>query len=193
MKEGADDVAFVRAILDDLPRFVAVDEQRVYATGFSNGGMLTHRLGCVLSDRLAAIAPVSGPVCVAMCRPARPVPVMHIHGTADENAPHNGGNGAHALTDTDFRSVAESMKIWRTANRAVATPEVKSEGAVSTTRWAPGPGGAEVVLVTVTGQGHRWPGGDGLLPDKMVGSDVGAMVATDVIWEFLERPRLGER
>ena len=189
-RENADDVGFVRAILDDLPRYVKVDERRVFATGFSNGAMISNRLGCELAERIAAIAPVSGTLGIAGCKPARPVPVIHVHGTADQNCPYAGGTGAHSLAGVSFRSVADSVKAWRTADRAVAVAQVSAHGAVKTERWAAGPGGADVVLVTIEGQGHVWPGGEGLLPENMVGRDVGALDATDLVWEFFkEHPR----
>ena len=89
--------------------------------------------------------------------------------------------------------MADTVKMWRAANRAVATAEVTKQGAVTTERWRGGPGGAEVVLVTIEGQGHAWPGGDGILPAAMVGRDVGALDATDLIWEFFREHPLGTR
>ena len=85
-----DDVAFVRAILDELPKLVNVDPKRVYATGISNGGMMCYRLAAELSQRIAAIAPVAGTISVEKSRPQRPVPVMHFHGTEDRLVPFNG-------------------------------------------------------------------------------------------------------
>lgn len=191
-RENADDVGFVRAILDDLPRYVKIDERRIYATGFSNGAIMSHRLGCELSERIAAIATVSGTIGVSPCRPARPVPVLHIHGTADENCPYRGGAGAHSLSGSDFRSVPDTVATWRAANRAAAVAQVTRKGAVKTERWPPGPSGAEVVLVTIEGQGHVWPGGDAILPAHMVGHDVGALEATDLIWDFFRKRAPGK-
>ena len=88
-----DDVKFTRALLDDLPKVVTADSKRVYATGISNGGILCYRLASELSDRVAAIAPVSGTMGMASCHPQRPVSVMHFHGTDDRFVPFNGGKG----------------------------------------------------------------------------------------------------
>lgn len=187
MKKNVDDAAFVRAILDELPRFVPLDLDRVYATGFSNGAMLAHRLACELSDRLAAVAPVSGPLALPRCEPEVPVPLMHIHGRDDQNAPYGGGRGARSLTDTDFRSVADTIALWRKANRTVDTARVEKRGAVTVETWDGKPDGAPVVLISIDGQGHVWPGGDALLPARMVGRDAGALHATDEIWTFFSR------
>lgn len=77
------DLAFVRAILDGLETERCVDRRRVYATGFSNGGFFANLLGCILAERLAAVAPVGGAMDLRTCVPARPVPVLLIHGRAD--------------------------------------------------------------------------------------------------------------
>lgn len=187
LKRRADDVAFVRAILDELPRFVPVDAGRVYATGFSNGAMMTHRLACELSERFAAVAPVSGPLGLERCEPSTPIALMHIHGLDDQNAPYRGGNGANSLTDTNHRSVADTIALWRVANRCAEKPRVERRGAVTTHVYEATPGGAEVTLVSIAGQGHVWPGGDALLPERMVGRDAGALDATDTIWRFFGR------
>jgi polyhydroxybutyrate depolymerase len=90
---GVDDVAFVRAALAHVGKRYCVDPKRVYATGFSNGALLTYELGCSMPDVFAAIAPVAGALGVAppACEPARPVPVWQAHGTADRIVPYDGG------------------------------------------------------------------------------------------------------
>lgn len=78
-----DDVRFVERLLDELGSLVNVDPKRVYATGHSNGAMMCYRLAAGLSDRIGAIAPVSGTMAIAYASPRRPAPVLHFHGTAD--------------------------------------------------------------------------------------------------------------
>src|SRR5262249_30593385 len=115
-RQNVDDVAFVRALLDDLARVVKVDAKRGYATGMSNGGVMAYRLASELSDRIAAIAPVAGPMGSATCSPRRPVPVLHFHSTDDAFAPFQGGKGEKSLTQTDFYSVEHSVRCWVKAN-----------------------------------------------------------------------------
>jgi len=85
--EGNRDLAFVNAMIDDIERSHCVDPRRIYASGFSNGGWLSHMLGCALSDRIAAIAPVGGGDLLVACTPERPVPVIIHHGTRDGVVP----------------------------------------------------------------------------------------------------------
>lgn len=91
MEHNVDDVEFTRRILDDLAGSTNIDPRRVFATGMSNGGILSYRLASELSDRIAAIAPVGGLMGTQTCSPKRPVSVMHFHGTDDKFAPFNGG------------------------------------------------------------------------------------------------------
>ncbi len=121
-----DDVAFVKAILGDLGKVVNIDSKRVYATGISNGGMMCYRFAAELSERIAAIAPISGTMAVEKCRPRRPVPVMHFHGTDDKLVPFNGPDERTAKF-LSFKSVEETIRIWvkidgpdKTANRRFA-------------------------------------------------------------------------
>jgi polyhydroxybutyrate depolymerase len=84
-----DDVAFIRQLLDTVESQVCVSADRVYATGVSNGGGMAALLGCAMSDRLAAIAPVAGNyVPLPPCAPDRPVSMLEIHGTADRSVPY---------------------------------------------------------------------------------------------------------
>ena len=106
-----DDVKFVEAILDELPKLVNVDPKRVYATGISNGGMMCYRLAAELSQRIAAIAPVSGTMAVEKCHPRRPVSVMHFHGTDDKLVPFNGPSERTAKF-LAFKSVEETIRTW---------------------------------------------------------------------------------
>jgi polyhydroxybutyrate depolymerase len=99
--EGVDDVGFISAVIDDLAAHYPIDRRRVYATGMSNGSVMSHRLACDLSDRIAAIAGVAGQMgreFMKRCRPGRPVPVLHIHGTGDRCAVYLGGMTAGGCT-----------------------------------------------------------------------------------------------
>ena len=149
---GADDVAFVSALIDHFEASDGVDPDRVYVTGLSRGGMMTYRLGCELSGRIAAIAPVSGNMATASgsadvpCSLQRPVSVMAIHGTADGTIPINGG-----MVDIPFSPMADVIARWRSL-----------DGPLTTTAWACGRG-STVSMRVVTGGWHMWPKVSGAL------------------------------
>lgn len=195
MVQKIDDVAFTRAMLDDLATVANVDTDRVYATGLSNGGIMAHYVAAKLSDRIAAIAPVGGPLMMDECRPARPVPVMHFHGTADEFAPFQGGFGKGAGGGkgvTNFRSVDHTIRSWvkangcRTEPEVVALPDQVDDGMKCTRQtWSGGMDGSEVVLIEITGGGHTWPGMKPIV--AMLGPSTMDITANDLMWEFFEQ------
>ncbi|MFM7111275.1 MAG: alpha/beta hydrolase family esterase [Planctomycetota bacterium] len=191
MSNKVDDVEFTRRLLDDIARDVRIDPKRVYATGMSNGAIMSYRLASELSDRIAAIAPVSGPMGTPTCKPSRPVPVIHFHGTDDENAPFKGGKGKGA-SGTDFYSVDHSIQAWVGANGcsrepAVVKLPVKVNDGTSVIRKTYGSGkqGSEVVLVMIEGGGHTWPGRDPRL--RSLGKSTRNISANDLMWDFFIR------
>lgn len=195
VEKAVDDVGFARALLDDLAQVANVDAQRVFATGLSNGGIMAYYLASELSDRIAAIAPVGGPMMTETCHPLRPVSVMHFHGTADEFAPFQGGYGKGFLGRTGatrFNSVDHSIRNWVKANGCRADPEVvalpqKSGDGMSVIRktWGGGRDGTEVVLIEITGGGHTWPGMTP--PLATLGKSTQDISANDLMWEFFQK------
>jgi len=173
---AVDDVGFVSALIDELESKLCVDAHRVFATGMSNGGFLSHRLACELSSRIAAVAPVAGVLGMATCTPTRPISVFHFHGTLDPLVPYDGS------TSMGFGSVLQTMSGWATRNGCSATPrETSKKGDVTCTTYDGCKDGAEVNLCTVTGGGHTWPGG---LPVPSLGYTTTDIVATDAMWDF---------
>jgi polyhydroxybutyrate depolymerase len=192
MLNKVDDVAFVRSLLDDLGKVVKVDPKRVYATGISNGAMMAYRLASELSDRIAAIAPVSGPMGTEACSPKRPVSVMHFHGTADEFTPYKGGKGRKSISGTNFYSVEHSVHAWVKADscpeepKEVNLPDKARDGTKVTKKsYGPGKQGAEVVLVIIEGGGHTWPGREPRV--KFLGKSTKNVAANDLMWEFFQK------
>ncbi|HEY5314064.1 MAG TPA: PHB depolymerase family esterase [Pirellulales bacterium] len=182
------DVRFTDKLLDDLATIVTVDPKRVFATGISNGGMMCYRLAADLSQRIAAIAPVSGAMTFTDCQPDRPVSIIHFHGTADPLVPLEGKQGAIL----NFRPVDETMQAWARLDGCPSVPKIESlpdkadDGTrVTRTTYGPGKEGSEVVLYTIENGGHSWPGrnsGFGLL-----GKSTQDISANDLIWDFFQR------
>ena len=117
-----DDVQYLRALIAHLLKTQPIDPQRVYATGISNGGMMAHRLGCELSDRIAAIAPVAAALAVPSCAPQRPVPILMFHGTADRAVPYDGGRGSAEPDGRMDPAAAAVASFWAAHNRCASTP-----------------------------------------------------------------------
>lgn len=183
-----DDVAFLRAVLDEVAATYHVDARRIHATGLSNGGMMCYKLAAELSDRIASIAPVSGTMTAANPQPARPVPVLHFHGTADAIVPFGGpaGNDPRGVT---FKSVAASIRAWCEVDGCPAKPAIEDlpdrvdDGTtVRRKTYGPGKDGAEVVLIEISGGGHTWPGRKS--PVAFLGKSTLDISANDLIWDF---------
>jgi len=191
MNNKIDDVEFTRKLLDDLAKSANIDQKRVFATGMSNGGIMSYLLASELSDRIAAIAPVGGPMGTATCRPKRPVSVIHFHGTDDEHAPFKGGKGK-GLSGTDFYSVDYSIQAWVKANGCGADPvitklpdTIKDGTRIIRKTYSSAKDGAEVVLIEIEGGGHTWPGQPPRL--KALGKSTRNISANDLMWEFFQK------
>lgn len=188
--KGIDDVGFVRAILAQVKTHFNVDAQRIFATGMSNGGMMSHRLACEMADTLKAIAAVAGTDSTVSCSPARPISILHIHARNDTHVLYDGGAGKDAFRDTskvsDFVSVPETISRWTQRNRCAAPPKrvLEVPGAYCEA-YAGCADGVQVQLcVTETG-GHSWPGVKEVRSGKEPASQ--ALSANDVMWEFFQR------
>jgi polyhydroxybutyrate depolymerase len=151
-RENVDDVGFISAAIADIAKNVGVDASRVYATGMSNGGMMSYTLACD-TTLFAAIGPVSGTQ-VVQCRSPRPVSVMAVHGTADPLVPYGGGQG-RGFSHIDGPPVPELNAFWRNVDHC-RPPTAETSGSV-TTSTAGCADNRGVVLITVADGGHQWP------------------------------------
>lgn len=156
---GADDVAFVSGLVGRLETVDGVDPGRVFVAGLSRGGMMSYRLACELSSRVAAIAAVSGNMATLAgsaqdvpCRPQRAVSVLAIHGTADPRVPIDGGR-----TDISYAPLSAVVGVWRSLDGCGRQPAIQASGPSTITTWSCRDGSAVVTRV-VTGGGHAWPG-----------------------------------
>jgi polyhydroxybutyrate depolymerase len=186
----ANDVAFIRRVLDDLSTVVNVDAKRVYACGMSNGGMMCYRLAAELSDRIAAIAPVAGTMAIDDVRPQRPVPVIHFHGLQDDIVPFAPKNNK-VPPFLRLKGVEESIQTWVALNGCHEQPRTETisregdETKVTRTTYSGGKDGAEVVLVVIENGGHTWPGQPPLV--KFIGKSARNISANALMWEFFQK------
>jgi polyhydroxybutyrate depolymerase len=181
-KNRVDDVGFVRALIDELAGLTNIDPGRVYATGFSNGAIMVYRLACELSDRIAAIAAVSATQIQddqQACHPARSVPVMHFHGTADRLNPYDGATTSAGFV---FVSVEDAIGFW-TEKEACPGPVQRTEsGNIQQDVYAACAQGSTIELYTIQAGEHAWPGGQAVSPQ--VGEPTMEISASPLIWEF---------
>ncbi len=158
---NVDDVGFLSALIDTLSTDYNVDVKRVFSTGMSNGGFMSFSLACSLSDRIAAIASVTGSntsVQLNTCSPERPVPIMQIHGTADGTVPYEG--------NSLFVPVQTVLDFWVGHNNCATTPIITEvpdtdpdDGCTAEHYLYPyGDNGSVVEHYKILGGGHSWPG-----------------------------------
>jgi polyhydroxybutyrate depolymerase len=157
---NVDDVNFIRQMIATLRSRYAIDARRIYATGHSNGAMLSYRLGCELSDQIAAIAPNAGLQEGTVCAPRRPVPVLHMHSKLDSNVPISGGFGS-GLSGVDYPALTEVITRWVTLNACAPTPDTFTEpGKYVRISWTSCAESSSVSYYLTDDGGHSWPGGE---------------------------------
>ena len=187
-KGKIDDVAFVSAIIDDLSLLFRLNPQRIFATGFSSGGMFTYRLAVELSERVAAIAVVASSLGVLDMKPKRPVPLLHIHGTHDRLVPFSGGCNVGGSKSTGQAGGPRTIARWIEWNGLTGVfPIVQRQGKLTFMTYQSTSSRAYVVVCIVEGLGHQWPGGTGVHGLNPRNNEVSA---TQMIIQFLfDHPR----
>ena len=193
------DVQFIDELIDRLFTDYSIDLKRVYVTGFSNGGFMSYRLACELSDRITAIAPVSGNMAISQqqaCKPAHKIPVIHIHGTKDKDIPVSG-------VPNFMLSSQASLGFFIKNNGCNNKPKVidvkdintKDSSSVKYFIYGTCDDKSEVRFYEVTGGGHTWPDA---LEAPHLGHTNRDFNASKEIWQFFSRfshpnPRKGRK
>jgi polyhydroxybutyrate depolymerase len=173
---GIDDLAFTNNLLDKLQKELCINPNRIYATGFSNGGGMSHYLACKLAGRIAAVVPIAGnyfPLPNGDCQPSRAVALLEIHGTADNVISYNG------RPDKDYPgwplpSMPDYLAGWARRNGCnkgpqtfLDTKEIKGEA------WSDCRDNSTVAHYQIKGGGHAYP------------DSLGGHSSSEVIWSFL--------
>lgn len=182
---SADDVGYTSALIDSISAMYAIDADRIYSTGMSNGGYMSFKLACELSERITAVASVTGamvPPAITSCSPEHMTPILQIHGTADETVPYEGAIWS--------ASIPEILDYWVGYNGliptpiTVALPDVSpSDGStVDKLAYTDDTGCVKVLHFRVNNGSHTWPGAS---------FDLGGtnydFNASATIWEFLSQ------
>jgi polyhydroxybutyrate depolymerase len=174
-----DDIGFTSALIDSISADYSINQDRVYSTGMSNGGFMSYQLACELSDRIAAIASVTGSMNMGWfnsCNPNHPMPIMEIHGTADGNVP--------------YATIPSIMDYWANFNNCNSSAIITNVPNTSTTDgctaehqiWENGNNGSTVEHYKIIGGEHSWPGA--LFPNGVTNQDIDA---SEKIWEFFSK------
>jgi polyhydroxybutyrate depolymerase len=189
-----DDVEHVLAVIEQVAAAHAIDRDRVYAVGASNGGFMTFILACTEPDKFAAAAVVKGLMPAAVveeCGSGPPLPLLIIHGTKDGVVPY----GANSVAGAKTLTVDEGVALWVARNGCDPAPAVEQledrdpndRTRVTVERYAGGE--APVVLYRVEGGGHTWPGGKEPGAGIFTGRMSHDFEASEVIWEFFAAHR----
>jgi polyhydroxybutyrate depolymerase len=189
---NTDDVGFLSALIDTVARRYRIDLHRVYATGMSMGGYMSHYLALRLNNRITAIASVTGTMysgVYARATPGRPVPMMQIHGTADSTVPYD-GNAIGIPIDT-------LVRFWVRNNRCSSIPIITNlpntnpadadASTVAHYLYTSGTNGATCEFYKIEGGGHTWPGSPYLI--GVTNQDFNASAE---IWRFFREYRLNQ-
>ena len=180
------DIAFLSALIDSLDLTYNINLNRVYSAGMSNGGYMSHTLACELSNRITAIASVTGSIFSTQygsnCHPTRPVPVMQIHGTTDPTVPYLGSS-----TSMPIDSV---VNYWVKKNSCSPTPTFSNVPNISTTdgcaaehyKYSGGLSGSSVEFYKIINGGHTRPG----FPFGGTGTNLD-INASKEIWRFFNK------
>lgn len=152
---GTHDIDFMLAIMDEMSARHGIDRNRVYASGFSMGGMFSYTLACKIPEKIAAIAPGNGYPLGGQfgCTKTRPVPIFHMHGTADDFVKYSGIHAFLSTKTTEYGCPTTPVETR-------PYPPTKADSQSFKEYWGPCTNSqgqkSEVVLVSVTGMIHDW-------------------------------------
>ena len=185
LSSNIDDVGFTEALIDELATLYAIDLDRVYATGMSNGGFMSFLLACQLSEKIAAVASVTGSMTQDTfddCNAQHPTPVLQIHGTEDDVVLYNENNLSLPIPDV--------ISYWVDHNNCETTPttttlpdvDVSDGSTLEHSVYEDGDNGVTTEHMKVIGGGHTWPGS--VLNTAGTNQDIDASME---IWLFFSR------
>lgn len=181
------DVGFIDTVISIIQSSYKVDKSMIYISGFSNGAAMTFRAGMELSDKIAAIAPVSSVLLIKSHPLKKPVSLILIYGTEDPINPFNGGKVSRFGEVTERVSATDMWKEW--AKLLHCSDNVKmiyDKNGVKGVELMNNLNKSAADFYTIDGMGHNWPGGINRLPESLVGNKSNKISVTDLIWNFFK-------
>ena len=167
-KSDADDFGFVESMINEISSQYNIDMERIYAAGYSNGGMMAYGLANYKSDLIAAVASVSGVMLDCTGPTSHPMPVVHLHGTSDGVLPYNGGDG--------WNSAQSTLEHWINFNNTVLTPTVISDNNIEHYVYDQGDSLVSVEHYKYIGGDHVW-----------FNSTFQGQNTSELVWNFVSR------
>lgn len=172
-KSSADDLGFFEAMVNEISTEYNLDMERIYAAGYSNGGMMAYGLANYKSNLIAAVASVSGSMLDCLDTPSHPMPVLHLHGTND-------GVIAYDESSNDYNSVQSTLDYWTNFNNTVSTPTINSDNTSGMTIehyiYDQGDNSVSVEHYKYIGGEHTW------FNETYQGQN-----ASKLVWDFMSR------
>jgi polyhydroxybutyrate depolymerase len=182
------DLAFVHDLVQHVRTSGCVDEDRIFAAGFSNGSALTLALACDGTTRFAAYAAVAGPYYEPECDDAPPASIIYFHGTADTTVPFGGAETVIG----QLPPVNDTMSKWATRGRCPASgATTTADDDVHHFAWRSCKGGTDVDIYAVVGGVHGWPGGGPMSPGRTSRTKNSPVDATALLWQFFQEHPAG--
>ena len=171
-KSTADDVGFIESMISEISSQYNLDMERIYAAGYSNGGMMAYGLANYKSDLIAAVASVSGTMLNCTGPTSHPMPVVHLHGTSDGVVSYNGSN--------DWNSVQSTLEYWTSFNNTISTPTIDTDNTGGMTiehySYEQGDNAVSVEHYKYIGGDHVW------FNETYQGQN-----ASELVWNFMSR------
>lgn len=195
--DDVDDVGFVANVIEHVNGYAAIDRNRVYMVGFSNGAMLTHRFAAERPELLAGAAPLAGAIGsvdgtgqsrwqIPATRSA--LPIIMFHGLHDERVPYRQPDPESASGVRRYSSVIDSSRYWSSQNGCEQHHRIDGVPATgfSVDTWSGCNENVTVQLITLNEWGHQWPGR--YFTDKAdPQSAIFGFDAAQFIWSFFQR------
>ncbi len=181
-----DDTGFIRKLIDTLESKYVIDSSKIFIAGFSNGASMSYRLGVELSDKIAAIAPVSGHLWMKPQPLLHPVSLIAIAGVDDPINPLYGGEVETPWWGKEYKpSISDAVTRWAEMLTCGCEPSIQYyHSGIRKISYEECKDNAKVLFYIVDGLGHHWPGGKPLLNERIAGKQSNKVSATELIWQF---------
>ncbi|MFT4303021.1 MAG: alpha/beta hydrolase family esterase [Candidatus Woesearchaeota archaeon] len=180
-----DDIGFIKKIINNTKNNLNIDSNKIFATGFSNGAMMSYKIACELPDIFKAVGTVSGTLAYEECNPKESINIIHFHGDADYYASYDGGIGEKQISNPrEDKSVVDTIKFWANINECIDYKTNKFGNIIHDVYTC---NNSKIELYTIKQGGHAWPGGNPGIRYGNIDEPNQEIIATELIWEFFKK------